>query len=111
MSLQFSVLASGSTGNALYLETDDHAFLVDAGLSGKAMEGLMAQIDRKLDFHRLPRFFIGVNGQLIFSCQHAKPFYMVTVLMCNKDAVELIKLSINLRHQPFHRLPAKSCVN
>ena len=40
MSLQFSVLASGSTGNALYLETDDHAFLVDAGLSGKAMEGL-----------------------------------------------------------------------
>ena len=49
MSLQFSVLASGSTGNALYLETDDHAFLVDAGLSGKAMEGLMAQIDRKLD--------------------------------------------------------------
>lgn len=37
MSLQFSVLASGSTGNAFYLETDEHAFLVDAGLSGKQM--------------------------------------------------------------------------
>ncbi|WFA05284.1 MBL fold metallo-hydrolase [Bacillus sp. HSf4] len=49
MSLQFSVLASGSTGNAFYLETDDHAFLVDAGLSGKAIEGLMSQIDRSLD--------------------------------------------------------------
>ncbi|AKE25886.1 MULTISPECIES: MBL fold metallo-hydrolase [Bacillus] len=49
MSLQFSVLASGSTGNAFYLETEDHAFLVDAGLSGKAMDGLMAQIGRKLD--------------------------------------------------------------
>ncbi|MDR4215687.1 MBL fold metallo-hydrolase, partial [Bacillus paralicheniformis] len=46
MSLQFSVLASGGTGNAFYLETDDHAFLVEAGLSGHAMEELMAQIDR-----------------------------------------------------------------
>lgn len=39
MSLQFSVLASGSTGNAFYLETEDHAFLVDAGLSGKPWMG------------------------------------------------------------------------
>ncbi len=47
MSLQFSVLASGSTGNAFYLETDEHAFLVDAGLSGKQMVELLGQIDRK----------------------------------------------------------------
>lgn len=33
--MRFSVLASGSTGNAIYVENDEHAFLVDVGLSGK----------------------------------------------------------------------------
>lgn len=47
MTLKFSVLASGSTGNAVYVETEEHAFLVDAGLSGKQIEGLFQQIDRK----------------------------------------------------------------
>ncbi|AGK56165.1 MBL fold metallo-hydrolase [Bacillus sp. 1NLA3E] len=49
MSLHFSVLASGSTGNAIYVETEEHSFLVDAGFSGKQMEGLFAQIDRKME--------------------------------------------------------------
>ncbi|KIL76780.1 MBL fold metallo-hydrolase [Pseudobacillus badius] len=48
MTLRFSVLASGSTGNAFYVETQDQAFLVDAGLSGKQMEALFAQIDREI---------------------------------------------------------------
>ncbi|NRG43877.1 MBL fold metallo-hydrolase [Bacillus sp. CRN 9] len=48
MSLQFSVLASGSTGNAIFVETDSHSFLVDAGLSGKQMEALFQQIDRDM---------------------------------------------------------------
>ncbi|MEK4027475.1 MULTISPECIES: MBL fold metallo-hydrolase [Bacillaceae] len=48
MTLRFSVLASGSTGNAFYVETEDQAFLVDAGLSGKQMEGLFASIDREI---------------------------------------------------------------
>lgn len=48
MSLQFSVLASGSTGNAIYIETEDHSFLVDAGLSGKQMEALFQKIDRDM---------------------------------------------------------------
>ncbi|MED3570966.1 MBL fold metallo-hydrolase [Cytobacillus praedii] len=48
MSLQFSVLASGSTGNAIYVETEDHSFLVDAGLSGKQMEALFQKIDRDM---------------------------------------------------------------
>lgn len=48
MSLNFSVLASGSTGNAIFVETEDHSFLVDAGLSGKQMEGLFQQIDRHI---------------------------------------------------------------
>lgn len=38
MSLKFSVLASGSTGNAFYIQSNEHRFLVDAGLSGKQMD-------------------------------------------------------------------------
>lgn len=48
MSLQFSVLASGSTGNAIFVETEDHSFLIDAGLSGKQMEALFQKIDREM---------------------------------------------------------------
>jgi phosphoribosyl 1,2-cyclic phosphodiesterase len=48
MSMHFSVLASGSTGNAIYVETDQNSFLVDAGLSGKQMEGLFQKIDRSI---------------------------------------------------------------
>jgi len=47
MSLHFSVLSSGSTGNAIYVETDEHSFLVDAGFSGRQMEALFQKIDRK----------------------------------------------------------------
>ncbi|MGX7013110.1 MBL fold metallo-hydrolase [Vagococcus silagei] len=42
-----SVLASGSSGNCLYVETGTQRILVDAGLSGKKITGLLAQIDRK----------------------------------------------------------------
>ena len=48
MSMHFSVLASGSTGNAIFVETEKHSFLVDAGLSGKAMEALFSEIDRDM---------------------------------------------------------------
>ncbi|WP_017725830.1 MBL fold metallo-hydrolase [Halalkalibacterium ligniniphilum] len=40
MTLRFSVLASGSTGNAVYVETEKQRLLVDAGLSGKKMDEL-----------------------------------------------------------------------
>ncbi|MFB6466475.1 MBL fold metallo-hydrolase [Cytobacillus sp. Hz8] len=49
MSMHFSVLASGSTGNAIYVETEDHSLLVDAGLSGKQMDALFAKIGRKME--------------------------------------------------------------
>jgi Metallo-beta-lactamase superfamily. len=48
MTLRFSVLASGSTGNAIYVEADDHAFLVDAGLSGKKIESLLHSIGKNV---------------------------------------------------------------
>ena len=56
MALQFSVLASGSTGNALFVESDEHSFLVDAGFSGKQMEGLFQQIGR--DISKLSGLFV-----------------------------------------------------
>ncbi|MBA2872875.1 phosphoribosyl 1,2-cyclic phosphodiesterase [Anoxybacillus calidus] len=48
MSIRFSVLASGSTGNAFFVETDRSSLLVDAGLSGKQMEQLFQQIERDM---------------------------------------------------------------
>ncbi|WP_042464215.1 MBL fold metallo-hydrolase [Neobacillus dielmonensis] len=56
MSLRYSILASGSTGNALYVESDEHSFLVDAGFSGKQMEALFQQIDR--DISKLSAVFV-----------------------------------------------------
>ncbi|WP_342542582.1 MBL fold metallo-hydrolase [Paenisporosarcina sp. FSL H8-0542] len=46
--MRFSVLASGSSGNAIYVETEEHSFLVDAGLSGRKMEELFASVDRNV---------------------------------------------------------------
>lgn len=44
---QISVLASGSTGNSLYIETEKKRFLVDAGLSGKKVAALLAQVGKR----------------------------------------------------------------
>ena len=43
-----SALASGSTGNATYVESDKGSILVDAGLTGKKMEELFGQIDKQI---------------------------------------------------------------
>lgn len=47
--IKMSVLASGSSGNATYVESDKGSLLVDVGLTGKKMEGLFQQIDRKIE--------------------------------------------------------------
>ncbi|WP_226038500.1 MBL fold metallo-hydrolase [Aquibacillus saliphilus] len=44
MTLSFSVLASGSSGNAFYIATETERILVDAGLSGKEIERLFAEV-------------------------------------------------------------------
>lgn len=44
MTLRFSVLASGSTGNAFYIESNEQKLLVDAGLSGKQLDRLFSQV-------------------------------------------------------------------
>ncbi|NSL52386.1 MBL fold metallo-hydrolase [Calidifontibacillus erzurumensis] len=45
MGLHFSVLASGSTGNAFYIGTEKAKLLVDVGFSGKQMEELMKAVN------------------------------------------------------------------
>lgn len=42
MSIKFSILASGSTGNAMVVVNDSVKLLVDAGLSGRKIEQLLA---------------------------------------------------------------------
>ncbi|WP_025027555.1 MBL fold metallo-hydrolase [Caldalkalibacillus mannanilyticus] len=49
MTLRYSVLASGSTGNAIYIASEQSKILVDAGLTGKQLEQLFAQIGEKPD--------------------------------------------------------------
>ena len=45
MGLRFTVLSSGSTGNATVVATDTATVLVDVGLSGKKIEELMRERD------------------------------------------------------------------
>lgn len=44
MTFRFSVLASGSTGNAFYIESGTEKLLVDAGLSGKQIDRLLGEV-------------------------------------------------------------------
>lgn len=44
--LKISILASGSSGNAIYVESSKTKLLVDCGLTGKKTAELMQQIDR-----------------------------------------------------------------
>ena len=46
--MRFSVLGSGSRGNAVYVESNGSAALIDAGFSGKELQKRMQSIDRDL---------------------------------------------------------------
>jgi phosphoribosyl 1,2-cyclic phosphodiesterase len=73
------VLASGSTGNATFVETENHSFLVDAGFSGKQMEALFQQIDR--DIKNLSGIFVThehsdhIKGVGIIARKYKLPIY------------------------------------
>ncbi|SFC17396.1 Phosphoribosyl 1,2-cyclic phosphodiesterase [Bacillus sp. OV322] len=79
MTMHFSVLASGSTGNAFFVETEDQSFLVDAGLSGKAMEGLFSEIGR--DMSKLSGILVThehsdhIKGLGVVARKHNLPIY------------------------------------
>jgi phosphoribosyl 1,2-cyclic phosphodiesterase len=42
--MRFSVLASGSTGNSILVQTDEVTVMIDAGLSGKQVENQLKQV-------------------------------------------------------------------
>lgn len=42
--MRFSVLASGSTGNAIYVATDRVSVLIDVGITGKQAEAALQTI-------------------------------------------------------------------
>lgn len=44
MSLRFSILASGSTGNAIYIGTDRMSLLIDVGITAKQAEAALKEI-------------------------------------------------------------------
>ncbi|KAA9014578.1 MBL fold metallo-hydrolase [Niallia endozanthoxylica] len=79
MALQFSVLASGSTGNATFIEAENHSFLVDAGFSGKQMEALFEQVGR--DISKLSGIFVThehsdhIKGVGILARKYKLPIY------------------------------------
>ncbi|QAY67525.1 MBL fold metallo-hydrolase [Paenibacillus protaetiae] len=56
MGLQFTVLASGSTGNATIIHNGDKMIMVDAGLSVKKLEELM--LERGVRGHQLDALFV-----------------------------------------------------
>ncbi|MBO2531316.1 Phosphoribosyl 1,2-cyclic phosphodiesterase [Planifilum fulgidum] len=78
--MKYSVLASGSTGNALYIETDQVRLLVDAGLSGKQLEQHLRSIG--VDPKTLTAILIShehidhVKGLGVFARRYNIPVYM-----------------------------------
>src|SRR5690606_2465589 len=79
MTLRFSVLASGSTGNAFYIESEKQKLLVDAGLSGKKMTNLFEKI--QVDPHDLSGILVThehsdhIKGLGIFARKYNLPIY------------------------------------
>lgn len=79
MTFQFSVLASGSSGNAFYIGTDKEKILVDAGLSGKQIDRLFHETG--LDPRELSRILVThehsdhIKGLGIIARKYNLPIY------------------------------------
>lgn len=77
--MRMSVLASGSTGNAVYVEDDEQAFLIDAGLSGKKIEEKLAAIGRSME--KVNGIFVThehsdhIHGVGVLARRHHVPVY------------------------------------
>lgn len=82
LTLQYSILASGSSGNAMYIETEGQRLLIDCGLSGKKMNELLQSIgkdpgaiDGILITHEHSDHIKGLGA---FSRRYKKPIYANT---------------------------------
>lgn len=79
MGIRFTVLASGSTGNATIVNNGDKTVLVDAGLSAKKMDELMRE--RGVSGHQLDALFVThehsdhIKGLGAFARKYELPIY------------------------------------
>jgi phosphoribosyl 1,2-cyclic phosphodiesterase len=79
MGLRFTVLSSGSTGNATVVSTDTASVLIDAGLSGKKIEELMKE--REISGHELDAILVThehsdhIKGLGAFARKYSLPIY------------------------------------
>jgi phosphoribosyl 1,2-cyclic phosphodiesterase len=79
MGLRFTVLSSGSTGNATVVSTNSATVLVDVGLSGKKIEDLMKE--REVSGQELDAIFVThehsdhIKGLGAFARKHQVPVY------------------------------------
>lgn len=75
----FSILASGSSGNCTYVESQNTRLLIDAGLSGKKILSLFDEIDRSPD--QLDAIFVThehkdhIHGVGVLSRKYNIPIY------------------------------------
>lgn len=49
MAMRFSILGSGSSGNAAFLQTDNTRVLIDAGFSAKRLAGMLENLGEKIE--------------------------------------------------------------
>jgi len=79
MGIRFTVLASGSTGNATIVQTDEATLLVDAGLSAKKLDELM--LERGVAGRDIDGIFVThehsdhIKGLGAFARKHELPVY------------------------------------
>lgn len=77
--MRFSILASGSTGNSVYIENDLGAYLVDAGLTAKRIEAQLAKIGRSMK--NVKAIFVThehsdhIKGVGVLARKHGIPIY------------------------------------
>lgn len=77
--LELCMLASGSSGNAVFVATEHTKILIDAGLSGKRLAAALCQID--VDPHSLDALLLShdhsdhICGAGIMSRRHHLPIY------------------------------------
>lgn len=107
MSLQFSVLASGSSGNAMYVATEKQKLLIDAGLSGKKL------IEQFKKINRCPNELDGIlvthehtdhiKGLGVFAKRYNLPIYGN-----EKTLQALLKSVKSLRREQLFEFPVES---